>query len=66
MGVYKMSIDLANQTLDFFQALQTSNPEKVFSALLSVIQLDEYVEEPIKKQRVEELLNAYQMAKNIA
>ena len=66
MGVYKMSIDLANQTLDFFQALQTSNPEKVFSALLSVIQLDEYVEEHIKKQRVEELLNAYQMAKNIA
>lgn len=61
-----MSINLANQTLDFFQALQTSNPEKVFSALLSVIQLDEYVEEPIKKQRVEELLNAYQMAKNIA
>ena len=66
MGVYKMSIDLANQTLDFFQLLQTSNPEKIFSALLSVIQLDEYVEEHIKKQRVEELLNAYQMAKNIA
>jgi hypothetical protein len=66
MGVCKMSIDLINQTLDFFQALQTSNPEKVFSALLSVIQLDEYVEEHIKKQRVEELLNAYQMAKNIA
>lgn len=66
MGVYKMSIDLANQTLDFFQLLQTSNPEKIFSALLSVIQLDEYAEEHIKKQRVEELLNAYQMAKNIA
>jgi hypothetical protein len=61
-----MSMNLANQTLDFFQALQTSDPEKVFLALLSVIQLDEYIEEHIKKERVGELLNAYQMAKYIA
>lgn len=61
-----MSMDLANQTLDFFQALQTSDPEKVFSALMNVIQLDEYIEEHIKKQRVEELLHAFQITKNIA
>lgn len=61
-----MSMDTANQTLDFFHVLQTSDLEKVFSALISVIQSDEYIEEHIKKQRVEELLHAYQMAKTIA
>ncbi|RXT04566.1 hypothetical protein [Ammoniphilus sp. CFH 90114] len=61
-----MSIDLANQPLNFLQALQTSDPEKIFSALISVIQLDEYIEEHTKTQRVEQLRKAYEMAKNIA
>ncbi|MEW9671085.1 hypothetical protein [Ammoniphilus sp. 3BR4] len=61
-----MSMELANETLDFLTALQTSDPEKVFSALVRVIQSDEYIEEHTKNQRVEQLLQAYQMAKNIA
>lgn len=61
-----MSRDLANQTMDFFQALQASDPKKVFSVLISVIQSDEYIEEHIKKQRVQELLYAYHLATHIA
>jgi hypothetical protein len=62
-----MSVELANrQTLDFMQALQLSDPQKIFSILVRNILLDENTDDSVKSQRICHLLDAYRLTKNTA
>lgn len=61
-----MSVNKINQeTLDFMQVLQTSDPQKMFSVLIRNILHDEYTDDFIKTQRICYLLNAFKSSIDI-